>query len=84
MNCLGPIAESLLESGVKRGHWILLQNCHLLASWLKVLEKILNEMKETHKDFRLWLTTEPTDKFPLGILQRSLKIVTGKSSLSHL
>uniref|UniRef100_A0A7S0ST93 Dynein heavy chain n=1 Tax=Chromulina nebulosa TaxID=96789 RepID=A0A7S0ST93_9STRA len=73
----GPIAEVLLETGIKRGHWVLLQNCHLLTSWLKTLEKILNEMKDTpHKDFRLWLTTEPTDKFPLGILQKSLKVVT--------
>lgn len=72
----GPIAEQLLEAGRSRGHWILLQNCHLLASWLKTLEKILNDSKEPHKDFRLWLTTEPSDRFPLGILQRSLKIVT--------
>lgn len=72
----GPIAESILEAGYKRGHWVLLQNCHLLASWLKTLERILNEIKEPHKDFRLWLTTEPTDRFPLGILQRSLKVVT--------
>ncbi|KAJ0391647.1 hypothetical protein P43SY_005629 [Pythium insidiosum] len=33
-------------------------------------------MHKPHKDFRLWLTTEPTDRFPLGILQRSLKVVT--------
>ena len=72
----GPIAEQLLEVGYKRGHWVLLQNCHLLASWLKTLEKILNEMKDPHKEFRLWLTTDPTDKFPLGILQRSIKVVT--------
>jgi len=72
----GPIAEQLLEVGYKRGHWVLLQNCHLLTSWLKVLEKMLNEIKEPHKDFRLWLTTDPTDRFPLGILQRSLKVVT--------
>ena len=72
----GPIAEQLLDAGYKRGHWVLLQNCHLLASWLKTLEKILNEMKDPHKDFRLWLTTEPSDRFPLGILQRSLKVVT--------
>jgi dynein heavy chain len=72
----GPFAEQLLEAGYKRGHWVLLQNCHLLASWLKTLEKILSEMKDPHKDFRLWLTTEPTDRFPLGILQRSLKVVT--------
>ena len=72
----GPIAEGLLETGIRRGHWVLLQNCHLLASWLKTLERILNEMKDPHKDFRLWLTTDPTDRFPLGILQRSLKVVT--------
>lgn len=72
----GPIAEQLLEVGYKRGNWVLLQNCHLLASWLKTLEKMLNEMREPHKEFRLWLTTEPTDRFPLGILQRSLKVVT--------
>lgn len=72
----GPIAEQLLDAGYKRGHWILLQNCHLLASWLKTLERLLNSMKDPHKDFRLWLTTDPTDKFPLGILQRSMKVVT--------
>lgn len=33
-------------------------------------------MQKPHKDFRLWLTTQPTDRFPLGILQKSLKIVT--------
>ena len=29
-----------------------------------------------HKDFRLWMTTEPTERFPMGILQKSLKVVT--------
>jgi len=66
----------MLELGMQRGYWVLLQNCHLLLSWLSQLEKILQEAKNPHEDFRLWLTTEPTDKFPLGILQRSLKVVT--------
>merc|ERR1712093_854092 len=39
-----------------------------------ILEK-LEEMKP-HKEFRLWITTEPTDHFPLSILQMSLKVVT--------
>lgn len=72
----GPLAEQMMDQGYQKGHWVLLQNCHLLASWLKKLEKSLQRMKSPHKDFRLWLTTEPTDKFPLGILQRSLKVVT--------
>ena len=69
-------AEELLHLGATRGYWILLQNCHLLLSWLKTLEKILVGMTDPNPNFRLWLTTEPTDKFPLGILQRSLKVVT--------
>ena len=72
----GPLAMQMLETGYARGHWILLQNCHLLVRWLKELDKKLELMKTPHADFRLWLTTEPTDKFPLGILQRSLKVVT--------
>merc|ERR1711988_1126932 len=69
-------AEALIEMGYAKGHWVLLQNCHLLVRWLKDLEKNLQSRKTAHKDFRLWLTTEPTDRFPLGILQRSLKVVT--------
>jgi dynein heavy chain len=47
----------------------------LLVSWLKELEVIYDNIKPV-KDFRLWLTTSPTDKFPLGILQKSIKVVT--------
>jgi len=72
----GPIAMKILNAGYKRGHWVLLQNCHLLSSWLKELDKSLENLKDAHTDFRLWLTTEPTDQFPLGILQKSMKVVT--------
>jgi len=72
----GPVAASMLEMGASRGHWVLLQNCHLLPSWLKTLEKILEQLQSPHEDFRLWMTTAPTDAMPIGILQRSLKVVT--------
>eukprot|EP00958_Prasinococcus_capsulatus_P027403 scaffold5502_cov390-Prasinococcus_capsulatus_cf.AAC.6 len=73
---MGGKAKELIESGATRGLWVMLQNCHLLPSWLTTLEKILESILKPHKDFRLWLTTDPTDKFPLGVLQKSLKIVT--------
>ena len=73
---MGPKAADMLETGSTRGLWVMLQNCHLLPSWLKTLEKILEKITKPSKEFRLWLTTDPTDKFPLGILQRSLKVVT--------
>ena len=72
----GPLAMQLLETGALRGHWVLLQNCHLLLSWLRNLEGTLETMTKVNEKFRLWMTTDPTDKFPLGILQRSLKVVT--------
>eukprot|EP00965_Chrysotila_dentata_P097363 3218320-Pleurochrysis_carterae.AAC.2 len=72
----GPVAQSMLEMGAQRGHWVMLQNCHLLPNWLKTLEKLLEQLTNPSADFRLWLTTDPTPKFPIGILQRSLKVVT--------
>jgi dynein heavy chain len=65
-----------LEQAIARGLWLMLQNCHLLVKWLKELEKHIEKLNKPHPDFRLWLTTEPTPQFPIGILQRSLKIVT--------
>nr|CAD7405122.1 unnamed protein product [Timema cristinae] len=70
------IALSLLETAIARGQWLMLQNCHLLVTFLRTLEKELDEMSKPHPDFRLWLTTDPTPTFPIGILQRSLKVVT--------
>lgn len=71
---MGLKAAELIEAAAVRGLWVMLQNCHLLPRWLKTLGKILERLQKPHKDFRLWLTSEPTDKFPLGILQSSLKV----------
>ena len=50
---MGPVAKQAIETGYQRGHWVILQNCHLLASWLKQLEKILELMSKPHKDLSL-------------------------------
>jgi dynein heavy chain len=73
---MGEEAKSMIEGSVFKGAWVFLQNCHLLTSWLKKLEVIIEGIKNPDKNFRLWLTTEPTEKMPLGILQRSLKVTT--------
>ncbi|CAH1801914.1 unnamed protein product [Owenia fusiformis] len=72
------LALQLLETAIARGQWLMLQNCHLLVKWLQDLEKEIEKLQniKPHPDFRLWLTTEPTPSFPIGILQRSLKVVT--------
>ena len=70
------VAMQLLDQAISRGLWLLLQNCHLLAAWLPELEKELEKLNKPHPDFRLWITTDPIPSFPIGILQRSLKVVT--------
>ncbi|XP_063753564.1 dynein axonemal heavy chain 10 [Eleginops maclovinus] len=70
------VALQLLERAVSRGQWLMLQNCHLLVKWLKELEKSLEMITKPNPSFRLWVTTNPITDFPIGILQKSLKVVT--------
>lgn len=51
----------------------MLQNGHLLLSFVRQLEKYLETVNAPHPDFRLWITTDESDSFPIGILQKSLK-----------
>lgn len=66
----------LLEICSERGYWLVLQNCHLLLRFIREFEKTLERLGKPHPDFRLWMTTDPTPAFPIGILQKSLKVVT--------
>lgn len=70
-------AEEAIKTAVAKGTWVFLQNCHLLKKWLSSLDRLLESesVKKSHKDFRLWLTTKPTEAFPLGMLHKSNKIV---------
>jgi dynein heavy chain len=37
----GPLAEQMLETGYQRGHWVLLQNCHLVGVVVVVVVVVL-------------------------------------------
>jgi dynein heavy chain, axonemal len=70
------VALAMFDEAVLTGSWLMLQNGHLLISFLKTLEKHMERIDAPHPDFRLWFTTDPTPTFPIGILQKSLKVVT--------
>lgn len=50
----------------------MLQNCHLAIKFMKELEKecelLGDKTYNVHKNFRIWLTTYPSNEFPLSIL----------------
>jgi dynein heavy chain len=72
----GVLAARLIEEAMVKGTWVLLQNCHLAASWMPELERICEAVdpQKVSKDFRLWLTSMPTMVFPVSVLQNGVKM----------
>eukprot|EP00794_Sanderia_malayensis_P012733 gene12733-14038_t len=72
----GPRAEAMMASAMERGKWVFFQNCHLSPSWMPTLERLIEHIDKdkVHRDFRLWLTSMPSPKFPVSILQNGSKL----------
>jgi dynein heavy chain len=85
-------ASRFLKDFASSGDWLLLQNCHLMPSWMPELENILQRLRSdnekglirVHPAFRLFLTTKSSNKFPITILQTSIKIINeAPTGLKH-
>lgn len=74
----GDNAKRAIQECSQTGGWVFLANCHLMVSWLVELEKIIDDLADQnpHREFRLWLSSVPTPQFPIGILQRAIKMTT--------
>jgi len=66
-------ARRLVSTAMTNGGWVLLQNCHLSLDFCEeVLDTLINT-EQINDQFRIWITTEPHIKFPIGLLQMSIK-----------
>jgi dynein heavy chain len=75
------IAIKALVNAGKKGHWIMLQNVHLMQSWMKIFERNLEIVCEddVNPAFRCFVSSEPPglpdqETIPESILQNSIKI----------
>ncbi|XP_054265094.1 dynein beta chain, ciliary-like [Macrosteles quadrilineatus] len=74
------VAEQAMETSAHYGHWVILQNIHLVKNWLPTLEKKMESCFENpHQDFRLFISAEPAPSaefhiIPQGVLESSIKI----------
>nr|XP_028577583.1 dynein heavy chain 14, axonemal [Podarcis muralis] len=76
----GSKAEDLIyKSSILQGQWVFLQNCHLAASFMprlcKIVESFTGSQTNIDPQFRLWLSSTPDPSFPIPILRKGLKIV---------
>nr|XP_025719696.1 dynein heavy chain 9, axonemal [Callorhinus ursinus] len=83
------VAEAALDLAAKKGHWVILQNIHLVAKWLGTLEEKLAEYGEnSHPELRVFISAEPAPSpeghiIPQGILENSIKITNEPPTGMH-
>ncbi|KAJ9585774.1 hypothetical protein L9F63_002411, partial [Diploptera punctata] len=74
------VAEQAMDTAAVSGHWVILQNIHLVKKWLPSLEKKLEHYSQgSHTDYRVFMSAEPAATpsahiIPQGILESSIKI----------
>uniref|UniRef100_A0A668A8H9 Dynein axonemal heavy chain 11 n=1 Tax=Myripristis murdjan TaxID=586833 RepID=A0A668A8H9_9TELE len=83
------VAEIAMEKAAREGHWVILQNIHLVGRWLGSLEKLLERCCEgSHPDYRVFMSAEPAltpqeHIIPQGILENAIKITNEPPTGMH-
>lgn len=74
------IAKKALIKAAQEGGWIMIQNVHLMQTWMKIFERDLEVVCENvNENFRCFISSEPPPLpfqqiIPESILQNSIKI----------
>jgi dynein heavy chain len=73
-------AEAVVSAFAKTGGWVMLQNCHLMQSWVPQLERLLEIVSEdAHDNFRCFISAEPPPlaymrNMPESLMQSCIKV----------
>lgn len=62
-------ARNLMNDAMNNGGWVLLQNVHLSLPFCSEVMDFMADADTIDSSFRLWLTTEVHNQFPIGLLQ---------------
>ena len=54
---------------------MLLQNCHLGLNFMDELLETVTTADSSHEGFRVWITTEAHNQFPISLLQVQLWLI---------
>ncbi|XP_008068583.1 dynein heavy chain 17, axonemal [Carlito syrichta] len=83
------VAEDALDVAAEKGHWVILQNIHLVARWLSNLDKKVERYSVgSHEDYRVFMSAEPspspeTHIIPQGLLENAIKITNEPPTGMH-
>ncbi|XP_054988433.1 dynein axonemal heavy chain 17 [Sorex araneus] len=83
------VAEDALDVSAEQGHWVILQNIHLVARWLSTLDKKVERYSTgSHDDYRVFISAEPAPSpdshiIPQGILENAIKITNEPPTGMH-
>ncbi|KAK3551295.1 hypothetical protein QTP70_013939, partial [Hemibagrus guttatus] len=87
------VAKKALEMAAAKGHWVILQNVHLVERWLGHLEGLLESTgNKAHPQYRVFMSGQPAPSpeehiIPRGILENALKLTneppTGMNASLH-
>jgi len=72
-------ARIAIQLAKEFGRWVILNNSHLSLSYVATMEQEFkkpdsDKLDQTHENFRLFMTCDPTNEFPLGVLQMCIKV----------
>ncbi|XP_069936474.1 dynein axonemal heavy chain 12-like [Cherax quadricarinatus] len=90
------VAEAAVGASTREGRWVVLQNLHHALDWLPTLANIITRLYSSNArsltstdttvlnhNFRLILTSEPTDEFPVSLLRGVEKVYVDSPGDAH-